>query len=64
MIKTLTSGRHTVEISIEGQPVDGSPFSCNVYNINNIKVTGLDSAKVCVTITKVFFLMIICHNLD
>lgn len=35
-----------IEICIEDQPVDGSPFACNVYNINNIKVTGLDSAKV------------------
>jgi len=35
-----------IEVFIEDQPVDGSPFACNVYNINNIKVTGLDSAKV------------------
>ncbi|XP_050433144.1 filamin-A isoform X2 [Adelges cooleyi] len=38
-------GRHIVEIFIEGQMVDGSPFSCNVYNINHIKVTGLGTAK-------------------
>lgn len=35
-----------IEVFIEDQPVDGSPFACNAYNINNIKVTGLDSAKV------------------
>lgn len=35
-----------VEVFIEDQPVEGSPFSCNVYNINNIKVSGLDNAKV------------------
>lgn len=39
-------GRHMIEVFIEEQPVDGSPFACNVYNINNIKVTGLDNAKV------------------
>jgi len=35
-----------IEVFIEDQPVEGSPFACNAYNINNIKVTGLDNAKV------------------
>lgn len=33
-------------IDADGQPVKGSPFTCNVYNVNNIKVTGLGPAKV------------------
>lgn len=46
LIVNLFLGRHMIEVFIEEQPVDGSPFACNVYNINNIKVTGLDNAKV------------------
>lgn len=39
-------GRHIVSVDIDGHPVKGSPFYCNVYNVNNIKVTGLGPAKV------------------
>ncbi|KAI5715644.1 hypothetical protein M8J77_019933 [Diaphorina citri] len=39
-------GRYTVNIEVDGHHVRDSPFICNVYNVNNIKVTGLGSAKV------------------
>ncbi|XP_072156699.1 filamin-B isoform X2 [Bemisia tabaci] len=39
-------GRHSVHVNADGQPVKGSPFVCNVYNVENIKVTGLGTAKV------------------
>ncbi|KAK9504384.1 hypothetical protein O3M35_010726 [Rhynocoris fuscipes] len=39
-------GRHVVAVEVDGHPVKGSPFYCNVYNVNNIKVTGLGPAKV------------------
>ncbi|XP_039301146.1 filamin-A [Nilaparvata lugens] len=35
-----------VTVEADGQPVKGSPFTCNVYNVQNIKVTGLGPAKV------------------
>lgn len=40
------TGRHLVAVEADGQTVKGSPFPCNVYNVNNIKVTGLGPAKV------------------
>ncbi|RZF33012.1 hypothetical protein LSTR_LSTR012785 [Laodelphax striatellus] len=39
-------GRTMVTVEADGQPVKGSPFTCNVYNVQNIKVTGLGPAKV------------------
>lgn len=44
-----------IEVFIEDQPVDGSPFACNAYNINNIKVTGLDNAKVSFSVDYLFY---------
>jgi len=49
-----------VEVFIEDQAVDGSPFACNAYNINNIKVTGLDNAKVSLLTTYNFLFIDIC----
>lgn len=39
-------GRYSVNIEVDGQPVKDNPFICNVYNVNNIKITGLGPAKV------------------
>ena len=39
-------GHHIVDVEIDGQPLKGSPFTCNVYNVEKIKVTGLGTAKV------------------
>ncbi|XP_050306612.1 filamin-A isoform X2 [Anthonomus grandis grandis] len=38
-------GRHSVAILINDQHVIGSPFSCNVYDVNKVNVTGLPGKK-------------------
>ncbi|XP_076270429.1 filamin-type immunoglobulin domains fbug isoform X3 [Rhynchophorus ferrugineus] len=38
-------GRHSVAILINDQHVIGSPFSCNVYDVNKVLVTGLPGKK-------------------
>lgn len=38
-------GRHSVAILINDQHVIGSPFSCNVYDVNKVLVTGLPGRK-------------------
>ncbi|KAE8736626.1 hypothetical protein FOCC_FOCC017919 [Frankliniella occidentalis] len=39
-------GRHSLTVALDGEPVRGSPFACNVYDVNKIKVTGLGQCKV------------------
>lgn len=38
-------GRHSVAILINDQHVIGSPFSCNVYDVNKVIVSGLPAKK-------------------
>ncbi|CAH0557049.1 unnamed protein product [Brassicogethes aeneus] len=38
-------GRHSVAILINDQHVIGSPFSCNVYDVNKVNVSGLPGRK-------------------
>lgn len=38
-------GRHSVAILINDQHVIGSPFSCNVYDVNKVIVSGLPQKK-------------------
>ncbi|XP_057668388.1 filamin-A isoform X2 [Diorhabda carinulata] len=38
-------GRHSIAILINDQHVIGSPFSCNVYDVNKVIVTGLPGRK-------------------
>ncbi|XP_044751932.1 filamin-C isoform X2 [Coccinella septempunctata] len=38
-------GRHSVAILINDQHVIGSPFSCNVYDVNKVIVSGLPGRK-------------------
>ncbi|XP_066251151.1 filamin-A isoform X3 [Euwallacea similis] len=38
-------GRHSVAILINDQHVIGSPFSCNVYDVNKVIVSGLPGKK-------------------
>lgn len=40
------AGHHVINIDVDGNPIKGSPFTCNVYNVDKIKVTGLGTAKV------------------
>lgn len=34
-------GRHNVQVSCAGRHVPGSPFTCNVYDVRRVRVTGL-----------------------
>jgi len=35
-------GAHHVHVVFDGQPVLGSPFTCNVYDVGRVVVTGID----------------------
>ncbi|XP_071442492.1 filamin-C isoform X2 [Hetaerina americana] len=39
-------GRHTISVMVDGEHVKGSPFTCNVYDVGKVKVTGLVPSKV------------------
>lgn len=42
-------GRHSIAILINDQHVIGSPFNCNVYDVNKVIVSGLPGRKTDVT---------------
>jgi len=35
-------GAHHVHVMLDGQPVAGSPFTCNVYDVGKVIVSGID----------------------
>ena len=35
-------GAHHVHVMLDGQPVMGSPFTCNVYDVGKVIVSGID----------------------
>jgi filamin len=37
-------GAHHVHVVLDGQPVVGSPFTCNVYDVGRVLVTGLQGS--------------------
>ncbi|XP_063231927.1 LOW QUALITY PROTEIN: filamin-C [Bacillus rossius redtenbacheri] len=39
-------GRHSVSVLLDGEPVKGSPFACNIYDISKVRVTGLAPIKI------------------
>ncbi|KAG8237582.1 hypothetical protein J437_LFUL003306, partial [Ladona fulva] len=39
-------GRHTISVMVDGEHVKGSPFTCNVYDVGKVRVTGLNPSKV------------------
>ncbi|XP_069676636.1 filamin-A isoform X2 [Periplaneta americana] len=39
-------GRHSVSVILDGEPVKGSPFACNIYDVSKVKITGLVPSKV------------------
>lgn len=39
-------GPHSVNVLMDGEPVSGSPFTCNIYDVTRVQVTGLDNTKV------------------
>jgi hypothetical protein len=40
-------GRHSIAVILDGEPVKGSPFACNIYDVSKIKISGLGPTKVC-----------------
>ncbi|XP_052737340.1 filamin-A [Bicyclus anynana] len=38
-------GRHSVQVQCAGRPVPGSPFTCNVYDVRRVRVTGLGAGE-------------------
>lgn len=51
LIFLKSSGPHQVSIAIDSIAIPGSPFTCNVYDVNKIKVTGLGVGYVGVPLT-------------
>ncbi|KDR11639.1 Filamin-A [Zootermopsis nevadensis] len=39
-------GRHSVAVILDGEPVKGSPFACNIYDVSKVRITGLGPSKV------------------
>ncbi|XP_014219845.1 filamin-A isoform X2 [Copidosoma floridanum] len=37
-------GRHNVTVLVDSEPIKGSPFACNVYDVTKIHVSGLSEA--------------------
>ncbi|XP_066943284.1 filamin-A isoform X1 [Macrobrachium rosenbergii] len=39
-------GPHTINVIMDGESVGGSPFTCNIYDVTKVQVTGLNHTKV------------------
>jgi len=39
-------GPHTVDVRLAGQPVQGSPFTANVYDVARVRLTDTPSSGV------------------
>ncbi|XP_051156361.1 filamin-A [Leptopilina boulardi] len=37
-------GRHNISILLDGEPIKGSPFACNIYDVTKVHVSGLSEA--------------------
>ncbi|XP_011501590.1 PREDICTED: filamin-A [Ceratosolen solmsi marchali] len=37
-------GRHNISILVDSEPIKGSPFACNVYDVTKVHVSGLSEA--------------------
>lgn len=52
MYEFIVVGPHTVSVMMNGdEPVGGSPFVCNIYDVSKVLVSGLGSSKVGQSIT-------------
>ncbi|XP_068231445.1 filamin-A isoform X3 [Palaemon carinicauda] len=38
-------GPHTINVIMDGESVGGSPFTCNIYDVTKVQVTGLNHTK-------------------
>ena len=39
-------GTHRVHIDLDGQPMIGSPFTCNTYDVGKVVVTGMEGSLI------------------
>ena len=39
-------GPHNVNVLMDGEGVGGSPFTCNIYDVTKVQVSGLNDTKV------------------
>ncbi|XP_015587386.1 filamin-A isoform X2 [Cephus cinctus] len=37
-------GRHNISVLVDGEPIKGSPFACNIYDVTKVHVSGLTEA--------------------
>ncbi|KAB7497586.1 Filamin-A [Armadillidium nasatum] len=42
----LEVGPHTINVYVDGEAVSGSPFTCNIYDVTKVNVSGLENTKV------------------
>lgn len=42
----LEVGPHTINVYADGEIVSGSPFTCNIYDVTKVNVSGLENTKV------------------
>ncbi|XP_008544602.1 filamin-A [Microplitis demolitor] len=38
-------GRHNISVLVDGEPIKGSPFACNIYDVTKVHVSGLTEAR-------------------
>jgi hypothetical protein len=46
-------GRHSIAVILDGEPVKGSPFACNIYDVSKVKISGLGPTKVCLSLVHI-----------
>jgi hypothetical protein len=51
----LSLGRHSIAVILDGEPVKGSPFACNIYDVSKVKISGLGPTKVCSSLVQIAF---------
>ncbi|XP_035712922.1 filamin-A isoform X3 [Folsomia candida] len=39
-------GPHSITVSLDGEPISGSPFNCNVYDVSKVHVSGLKAGGI------------------
>lgn len=43
--RPVTVGRHLISITVKDQHITGSPFPCNVYDVNRVTISGLQQTS-------------------
>lgn len=42
MFRPITVGRHLISVTANDQHINGSPFSCNVFDVSRVSISGLE----------------------